>query len=82
MQRKSIHTMSIVSWDNAPLEYLFKNSQAMVKDWHSVFTDTGMLSKVANRRPCNLPSEKGKRGLQTSTLTNNHAYRRADSEKL
>ena len=63
MQRQSILTMSIERRDKAWLEYLLKNSQAMVKDWHSVFLDTSMLSQVANRSPCRLASEEGKCSL-------------------
>ena len=81
MQRQSSHTMSRASWGDAPLGYLFKDCQAMVEDWESIFADTGMLSKVANRCPFVLSSEIGNNDL-TSIPTNKHAYCRADSEKL
>ena len=53
----------------------------MVKDGHSVFLNSGMLSKAANSCPCGIVIE-GRRGLEIMILTNEHAYRGAYGEEL
>lgn len=75
--------MSMMNEDRTLSEYLFKHSQATVKDRQravsSVFSDLRMLPKVANRCPCGCPSEKSG-GLETSILADEHAYSGANSE--